>query len=82
MKENIHRMILDRDVEIDKLKDKLLAANAENEILRETLKIIFNSDRSTNGPFTEFDVCEVCSPVMSKVREIAQAALEQTEGGA
>jgi len=31
VKENIHKMILNRDVEIDRLKDKLLATNAENE---------------------------------------------------
>ena len=34
MKENIHKMILDRDVEISKLKDKLLALNTENERLK------------------------------------------------
>ena len=40
MNENIHKMILDRDVEISKLKDRLLAANAENERLREAFGII------------------------------------------
>ena len=33
MNENIHKMILDRDVEISKLKDRLLAVNIENERL-------------------------------------------------
>ena len=38
MNENIHKMILDRDVEISKLKDKLLATNMENRRLREAVK--------------------------------------------
>ena len=47
MNENIHKMILDRDVEISKLKDKLLATNIENERLLEELKYLRMIERQT-----------------------------------
>ena len=69
MNENIHKMILDRDVEISKLKDRLLATNIENERLTKGLRNVLFQGHNDDCLFCGFK------------DKIAQETLEQTEGG-
>ena len=69
MNENIHKMILDRDVEIDKLKDRLLATNIENERLREAVKSSIKSLEASGLCFDHPTIVHL------------EKALKRTEGG-
>lgn len=69
MNENVHKMILDRDVEISKLKDRLLVTSIEVKKLREALELL---------------ACASVIPTTKQVKtmkKIAQEAIKQTEGG-
>ena len=77
MNENIHKMILDRDVEIDKLKDRLLATNVENGRLRETLKFCAETLKRYHPEMNPEEPC-IFYEMWAKIQE----TLNQTEGGA
>ena len=95
MSENIHKMILDRDVEISKLKDRLLVTDAENGILKAELKRIANLKNSKEMRVPLASSCpahlatedgfEPIHPMLKEglriAAKIAQEAIRQTEGG-
>ena len=85
MKENIHKMILDRDVEISKLKDRLLATNMENERLKTDMQSIYDDAQRFLGHDSRCSKEPLHRVVsISKVAEKwawRKFTLKQTEGG-
>ena len=86
MKENIHKMILDRDVEISKLKDRLLAANIENERLLDAVKFAYRKHHLGDDFFGWEELSEIlltalCESMGDEGYQKWLASLKQTEGG-